>query len=328
MSSTLDQNRSDTVAGGPRTPAGAAAEGDLTGDRAVGAVRTARSGAGYKRVRARRGSHHGPLAPSRGANVVVLLVLITVLVPILYLFAVSLMDRAEVTSGILFTTEPKWANWSEAITGSNLVSGVVNSFIAAFAGAALTLVFALPGAWAIVRYRTGGSTLAGTIMSPWLLPPIVAIVPLFVLLRTLGLNNTLVGLALVYAFVNIPVAVWLLEGFLRKLPVEIDEAAQLDGAGAFRMLWSVVLPLVAPGLVAVGIVVAILDYNEFVLASFLTQSPDAQTLPVVISLFLGERLTHLGKIAAASVIGIIPVFAAAVFLQRWLIGGLTSGSVK
>ncbi len=89
-----------------------------------------------------------------------------------------------------------------------------------------------------------------------------------------------------------------------------------------------VTPLVAPALVAVGIIVAVLNYNEFLLATFLTQSPDAQTLPVVLSLFYGERTPHYGKIAAASLIGVIPVFATAVFLQRWLVGGLTTGAVR
>ena len=94
--------------------------------------------------------------------------------------------------------------------------------------AAITLVLALPAAWAIVRHRTGGRLLAGTFLAPWLLPPIVAIVPLFVLLRVLGLNNTLTGLTLLYAIMNVGLAVWLLEGFVRRLPVE------LRGGGAAR----------------------------------------------------------------------------------------------
>ncbi|HBR88665.1 MAG TPA: carbohydrate ABC transporter permease, partial [Microbacterium sp.] len=106
------------------------------------------------------------------------------------------------------------------------------------------------------------------------------------------------------------------------------EAARLDGAGSFRVLTWIVTPLVAPALAAIGIIVGVLNYNEFLLAAFLTQNPDAQTLPVVLSLFYGERTPHFGKIAAASVIGVLPVFAAAVFFQRWLVGGLTSGAVR
>ncbi|MGK9147767.1 carbohydrate ABC transporter permease [Plantibacter flavus] len=265
---------------------------------------------------------------SPAATGFLVIALLGALVPIAYLVSVSLMSRGDVAAGILFPTDPQWSNWSTAFSQSNLPQGVANSLVTSILGAALTLVFALPASWAMVRYRTGGRTLAGTILSPWLLPPIVAVIPIFTLLRVLGLNNTLAGLTLVYALANTAVAVWLLEGFVRKLPVELDEAAQLDGAGSFRVLFSVVTPLLTPALVAVGVIVAVLNYNEFVLATFLTQGPQAQTVPVVLSLMLGERIQDFGKIAAASLIGVIPVFAAAVFLQRWLVAGLTSGSVR
>lgn len=262
------------------------------------------------------------------AGAVLALLLLFFVVPLLYLVSVSLMGRNETGQGVLIPAVPQFSNWYEVLTGSDLLHGILNSLVAALGGAAVTLAFALPGAWAIVRFRTGGATLAGTLMSPWLLPPVVAVVPLFTLLRMGGLSNTLLGLTIVYALVNVPVAIWLLEGFVRRLPVEIEEAARLDGAGSFRLLLSVVTPLVAPALVAVGIIVAVLNYNEFLLATFLTQSPDAQTLPVVLSLFYGERTPHYGKIAAASLIGVIPVFTTAVFLQRWLVGGLTTGAVR
>ena len=261
--------------------------------------------------------------------ILVLLVLLAFsLLPLLYLFSVSLMSKEETVAGILFSRTPKWSNWLEVLTQSDVPQGLLNSSLVALAGAVLTLVFALPGAWAIVRYRTGGATLANLVTAPWLLPPIVAVVPLFFLLRVVGLNGTLVGLTLAYALVNIPVAVWLLEGFVRRIPVELDEAAQLEGAGVYRILWSIVTPLMVPALVAVGIICTILNYNEFLLATFFTQSGKSQTLPVVLSLFYGDRTPHYGKIAAASVIGVVPVFAAAAFFQRWLVGGLTAGGVK
>jgi multiple sugar transport system permease protein len=262
------------------------------------------------------------------ASVWVVLSLLAALVPLAYLVSVSLMSQGQISAGSLVPTPPDWGNWSAALTKTGLPRAVLNSVIASLAGAVLTLVFALPAAWAMARHRTGGRSLAGLVLSPWLLPPVVAIVPLFTLLRVLGLNNTLVGLTLVYALANTAVAIWLLEGFVRRLPVELDEAAQLDGAGEWRVLVSVVTPLLTPALVAVGVIVAVLNYNEFLFATFLTQGPDAQTVPVVLSLLLGERVQDFGKIAAASLIGVVPVFAAAVFLQRRLVTGLTAGAVK
>ncbi len=274
------------------------------------------------RSRPRR-DHRGVLA-----TVVLSALVLFFTVPLLYLVSVSLMGRDETGQGVLVPADPQWSNWGDVLAGSDLLRGIGNSLVAALGGAALTLAAALPAAWSIVRYRTGGKTLAATLMSPWLLPPIVAVVPLFTLLRVAGLNNTLLGLTLVYALVNIPVAIWLLEGFVRRLPIEIEEAARIDGAGSVRLLVSVVTPLLAPALIAIGIIIAVMNYNEFLLATFLTQSPDAQTLPVVLSLFYGDRTPHYGRIAAASVIGVLPVFAVAVFLQRWLVGGLTVGAVR
>lgn len=265
--------------------------------------------------------------PRPVAGTVLFVALAVTLVPLAYLFSVSLMGRDETVAGVLWSTDPHWSNWADVIA-TDIPRAILNSVAAAIGGSVLSLALAVPGAWAIVRHHAGGRTLAATLMSPWLLPPIVAVVPLLILLRVLGLNNTLLGLTLVYALVNVPVAVWLLEGFIRRLPVEIEEAARIDGAGSVRMLWSVVVPLLLPSLVAIGIIVAILNYNEFLLATFLTQSVDSQTFPVALSLFYGDRTPHFGKIAAASFLGVVPVFAAAVFFQRWLVGGLTAGAVR
>ncbi|WP_243694828.1 carbohydrate ABC transporter permease [Labedella populi] len=256
-----------------------------------------------------------------------MLSLLAALVPLGYLVSVSLMSQGQISAGSLVPLPPDWGNWSAALTETGLPRAVLNSIVAALGGALLTLAFALPAAWAMARHRTGGRSLAGLVLSPWLLPPIVAIVPLFSLLRVLGLNNTLVGLTLVYALTNTAVAIWLLEGFVRRLPVEVDEAAQLDGAGEWRVLVSVVTPLLTPALIAVGVIVAVLNYNEFLFATFLTQGPDAQTVPVILSLMLGERVQDFGTIAAASLVGVVPVYAAAVFLQHRLVGGLTAGSL-
>jgi multiple sugar transport system permease protein len=262
------------------------------------------------------------------ARIVLVVGLIGALLPLAYLLLVSLMTITQVGSGSLLPVPPQWHNYADAWNGGALAHGVLNSVLTAIGSTIVTLAIALPAAWAMVRTRTGGRFLAATVLSPWLLPPIVAVVPIFTLLRILGLNNTPLGLGLVYALANSAIAIWLLEGFIRRLPVELDEAAQLDGAGPWQVLLRVVVPLLTPGLVAVGVIVVVLNYNEFVLAAFLTQSADSQTLPVVLTNMLGERVQNYPKIAAASVIGVIPVFAGAVFLQRWLVAGLTSGSLK
>jgi multiple sugar transport system permease protein len=205
---------------------------------------------------------------------------------------------------------------------------IVNSLVVSVVSTAVSLALALPAAWAIVRFRTGGRLLAGTFLAPWLLPPIVAIVPLFMLLRVLGLNNTLTGLTLLYAIMNVGLAVWLLEGFVRRLPIELEEAARLDGAGELGVLTRIVVPLTAPALVAVGVILVILSYNEYLFAAFVTQSEQSRTVPVIISLMLSERIQDFGKVAAASLLGAIPPLVVAAVLQKRLVEGLTSGAVK
>lgn len=265
--------------------------------------------------------------PSLLANGWVLLSLAAVLVPLLYLVSISFMTQGQIAAGMLFPAQPEAGNWANA-WHSPIPRAVANSLIAAFAGALLTLAFALPGAWAIARHRTGGKTLSGLVLSPWLLPPIVAIIPLLTLLRVLGLTNTLEGLTLVYALMNVPVAIWLLDGFIRRIPVEIEEAGRIDGANEFQLLLRVVAPMLAPALIAVGVILVILNYNEFLFATFLTQSQDTQTVPVVLAGMLSERVQDFGRIAASSLMAVIPIFAVAVLLQRYLIEGLTTGAVK
>ncbi|GGO60103.1 ABC transporter permease [Microbacterium nanhaiense] len=253
--------------------------------------------------------------------------LVASIVPILYLVSVSFMSQGEVAAGRVLPTQPSLGAWTEAFSGP-VPGAIVNSLLVSIVSSVVSLALALPAAWAIVRFRTGGRLLAGTFLAPWLLPPIVAIVPLFMLLRVLGLNNTLVGLILLYAIMNVGLAVWLLEGFVRRLPVELEEAARLDGAGEFGVLVRIIVPLTGPALVAVGVIVVILSYNEYLFAAFVTQSEQSRTVPVVIGLLLSERIQDFGKVAAASLMGAIPPLAVAGLLQKRLVEGLTSGALK
>ncbi|GGF29399.1 ABC transporter permease [Microbacterium sorbitolivorans] len=264
---------------------------------------------------------------SRVATGWLIAALVASLVPILYLVSVSFMSQGEVAAGRLIPTRPTLGAWTRAFSGPVPIA-IVNSLVVSVISTVVSLALALPAAWAIVRFRTGGRLLAGTFLAPWLLPPIVAIVPLFMLLRILGLNNTLTGLTLLYAIMNVGLAVWLLEGFVRRLPIELEEAARLDGAGEFGVLTRIIVPLTGPALVAVGAILVILSYNEYLFAAFVTQSEQSRTVPVVISLMLSERIQDFGRVAAASLLGAVPPLAVAAILQKRLVEGLTSGALK
>ncbi len=255
-------------------------------------------------------------------------VLIVFLFPILYLALVSVKPQPEVLSGRLLPSRFAWENWPDAFRSVELLLFLRNSVAVAIGSAALTLGLAVPATYAMVRFNTGGRGLASFVLSSYVAPPVVALLPLFFLLRWARLIDTLPGLALVHALANVPVAVWLLDSFVRGLPREIEEASWVDGAGQVGTLRRVVVPLIAPGIVAAGIICLILSYNEFLFALVLTYRPETQTLPVGIALFQGDRLVQFGQMAAASLTGMAPVYLLALFFQRWLIRGLTSGAVK
>lgn len=256
-----------------------------------------------------------------------LVVLFTV-APIGYLALLSVSPQADILGGSLIPSRLALNNWPQAFGAIDVSSYIQNSLAAATLGAATTIVVSVPGAYAMTRYRLMGGRAAGLVVGTYIAPPILAIFPLFYLLRTLELTNSVVGLGLVYGLANVPVAVWLLEGFVHRVPYEIEEAARVDGAGQVRILGTIVVPLMAPGIAATAILSFILSYNEFLLARFFMSSSGSQTIPIAISLFQGDRQVQFGQMAAVSLAALIPVYLLAVFFQRWIVGGLTHGAEK
>src|ERR1044071_1867113 len=256
------------------------------------------------------------------------LVLIFFLVPIVYLTLVSFTPQPEVLSGQIIPSRIALENWPNAFDSVQVTLFLRNSIIVAALSALVTMAIAVPATYAMVRFRTGGTFLRSAVLSSYVAPPIVAVIPLVFLLKTTSLIDTLPGLALVHALANLPVAIWLLDSFVREIPVDLEEASWVDGNGRFGTLLRIVLPLLTPGLVAVAIICIILSYNEFLFALVMTYRPETQTLPVGIALFQGDRLVQFGQMAAASLTGMIPIYLVALFFQRGLVRGLTMGAVK
>lgn len=255
------------------------------------------------------------------------LVIAFFVVPLAYLVSVSFKTPDDVLSGRFLPTDPTLANWPAAFGATDLGRFIFNSVVASLASALVTMAIAVPATYAMVRLDVGGRVLPTFTLATYMAPPVVALIPLFFLLRQIGLLHTLPGLILVYGLMNVPVAFWLLTGFIRQVPREIDEAAWIDGSGSWRTLVHIVVPLIAPGLAASFIICAVLSYNEFLFAFFFTTDP-SRTLTIGIALFQGERLVNFGQMAAASVTGLVPVYIVAVVCQRWLVSGLVSGGVK
>jgi multiple sugar transport system permease protein len=255
-------------------------------------------------------------------------VLTLALLPIVYLFSTSLKTRDEILNGSFWPESLYWDNWPDAFDTVDLPLFMRNSLTVGALSALLTLLIAVPASYSMVRFATGGKALNSIVLGSYIAPPIVALLPLFYLLKRIHGIDTLWGLALVHGLASVPIAVWLLDSFVRTLPREIEEAARIDGAGQLHILLRIVVPLIAPGIVTTGIICFILSYNEFLFALVMTYQPATQTLPVGIALFQGDRLVNYGQMSAASLAGMLPVYGVALVFQRYLIGGRTSGAVK
>jgi multiple sugar transport system permease protein len=160
------------------------------------------------------------------------------------------------------------------------------------------------------------------------LPPIVIIVPIFLVAQQLGLLNTQLSLIVVYAAFNVTIVVWMMESFFREIPVDLEEAAMVDGDTRFTAFRRIVLPLAAPGLVATAIFAVITTYNEFLFALVLTSTPAAETMPIGAATLIGRIDIDVGAMSAAGVIGALPIVLFAILVQRHLVRGLTMGAVK
>ena len=249
-------------------------------------------------------------------------------VPILYLFSTSFKTPDDVLQGRFLPSVVTFDNYPAAFRHVPIASMIRNSTVVSILSALITILVTVPATYATVKLGILRRIIPNITLGSYAAPPIIALIPLFFLMQAVNLIDTVYGLALVYGIMNIPVAFWLLRGFVRDIPNDIDEAAWVDGAGYWHTLVSIILPLLLPGIVATGLICIVLSYNELLFASAMTFKETSRTITVGMSLFQGERLVNFGQMAAGSFAGMVPVYIIALVFQRYLVGGLTQGSVK
>lgn len=274
-----------------------------------------------------------PTPAVKGGQYVALLAYMVFLgFPLFYLLMASLKTSQQLASldVWLFPHGLHWANFSEALASQGLVRSTMNTLVVSLVTTLIVTVIAIPAAYAMARFR-GRLRLVGTgyILVSQVFPVILIIIPLFLILRTLNLNDSLLGLTLVYVTFSLPFALWMLQGFVAAIPLSLEEAAAVDGASRFTMLRTVVFPLLIPGTVATAMFTFVSAWNEFFFALVLLQSPENFTLSRSLALFVGaEGQVRLGPLAAGAVLASIPSLIFFAILQRRLTGGLLSGAVK
>lgn len=211
---------------------------------------------------------------------------------------------------------------------STIVPYLKNSLIVALSTSLISTLIGAMAAYSIARFKTGGITLVSWVISIRMLPPVATLLPLYLFFKYLNLLNTRIAIILCHLIFTTPLSIWVLITFFKEIPSELDDAAYVDGATTMQAFFRVTLPLSAPGLAAVSTLAFIQSWGEFLLALLLTSNAKAQTLPVYLGRYITGFRIAWGPLAAAALIVMIPVIIFSLMMQRYLIRGLTFGSVK
>jgi multiple sugar transport system permease protein len=252
--------------------------------------------------------------------------------PLLWMLSVSFKGPRELVElhPHLIPSAPTLENYTVALHENGLVHAAWNSTQVAVLTALITTAIGLPAAYVLARQKGLISRLGlGWILLSQMFPLILIIIPLFLLLRKLHLNDSHAGLVFVYVVWTLPFILWMLQSYVRGIPRELEEAAMVDGASRFHVLRTVIAPLLAPGIVVTALFAFISAWNEFFFALVLLQTPSLTTLPLRLAQFVGlEGIVRLGPLAASALLATLPSLLLFTVIQRWLTRGLMSGAVK
>jgi multiple sugar transport system permease protein/raffinose/stachyose/melibiose transport system permease protein len=258
------------------------------------------------------------------------LVVVAVMVPLLWMLSVSFKPEGEpfAIPARLWPESPTLANYATAFR-PGFQRYFLNSAIVSLATIAVSITAGLLAAYSLSRFRLrGGPLVLLFLIAAQMVPAATIIIPIFQIVKTFDLLNTYVALVAAYVTITLPVATWMLLGFVRSIPQELEQAAMIDGASRLQAFWLIVVPLARPGIAATAVWLAVVVWQEFLFALALTTSKDMRTVPVGMSDFIGQYGIRYGELMASSVVVSIPVMVLFFFLQRYFVAGLTAGAVK
>jgi multiple sugar transport system permease protein len=254
-----------------------------------------------------------------------------VVAPVVWTVAAGFRTQISLLMG-QFWFEPRLSNFQAVLFSktSDFLLNYRNSLIVGIASTALCLTVATLAAWSLHRMRWPAwvtHSFLGWALVFQMIPPVALASAWYTMARSVGLDNTLLGLILAHAALNLPMALWLVAVFIRDVPIELEEAARMDGATTPVILRRVVLPLIAPGLAAAAVLTFVFSWNEFAVALTLTQKPTA-TVPVAIAKFAQDFEIQYTQMAAAAALSILPALVLLLVAQRYIVRGLTQGAIK
>lgn len=259
-------------------------------------------------------------------NTLLLLVLVFLLFPFVWMILTSLRDQVQNTSAVpVWWFWPTLQNYRDVIVGNNFLFFTFNSFVIAAAATGLGLLFGLPAAYAIARFKLRG--LAAWILVSRIIPYITFLLPWFLVFSNLRLIDTYLALIVTHLIITLPMIIWVMIAFFEDIPLDLEEAAMVDGMTRFGTFLRIVVPLVMPGVVTASILAFIYSWNQF-LFSLILAGPNTKTVPVAVFNFISYGSINFGGIAAAAVLITLPVVILSLIVQRHIVRGLTSGGVK
>lgn len=249
--------------------------------------------------------------------------------PIAWILLMSVKTPDQIVANPpLFFFTPTLENYAAVFSGSEFLTPFVNSLIVTFGSLLVTLLIGLPTAYALARFSfRGKENIAFGILSIRFAPELLVILPLYLIFQKSGLSDSYLGLILAYQIVTLPMLVWMLRSFIEDLPTELEEAVAVDGGTRWTAFRHVLFRLIAPGLAASLMLSFVWAWNNYTLPLVLS-GRSTQTVTTGLQQYIGYQSIEWGPMAAATVISIIPGILFAVFSLRWIVGGLTAGTVK
>ncbi|MCK5568482.1 MAG: carbohydrate ABC transporter permease [Spirochaetes bacterium] len=260
--------------------------------------------------------------------ILIIIVLLIFLFPVYWIISGSFK-----TLGEFYTRPPSIVparlmldNFKNALSVRG-TKGLIDSAIISITVTIITMIISVPASYSIARYRPGGMHISFFILSILFLPPVIGVIPLFFIFKTLKMLDTYYVFFLSYMFFGLPFCIWIMKGFFEDIPVELEQAAMVDGHSRFKVFFKIAIPLARAGIAVAGLFAFIFAWNELMFASIFGRY-NVQTLPLALQDYIGSTGVAWGELSALATIAAIPGILLAVFMQRYIVRGLTFGAVK
>jgi len=272
---------------------------------------------------------------------VIVIILAVFLLPVVFIFGGSFKTQSEFydVAPSLFPKEPTLENYISAFGGEKtgtttgftakgrLTKGIKDSLLISVVVTLLTMMIAIPASYSLARYKPGGDQISFFILSILFLPPVIGVLPLFFIFKTVGILDTYLVLFISHLFFDLPFCIWITKGFFEDIPLELEQAVMVDGYSRFRVFFKIAVPLAKSGIAVASLFAFIFSWNELMFSSIFTRS-NVQTLPLVLQDYIGSAGISWGELLAVASIAAIPGILLAIFMQRYIVRGLTFGAVK